>query len=129
MNTKPDLTVLKREIAKVKRAMAALGPMHPGSLSLQYQACGNPNCKCMHPKHPQRHGPFHKLSYVFRGKTGCRFVRAACAREVVRRVAAYKVFRSLIDRWIELSIQAGTIELFAPANPKTPRKSALKPQA
>lgn len=94
-----------------------LGPIHPGSISLQYQKCGNPNCKCMDPKNPKPHGPFHKLSYVFKGKTGCRFVRAACEDEVIRRVATYKELRALIDEWIKLSIQAGVIEFF-PAKPK-----------
>ena len=115
MNTNTNTAALKSEIVEIKKKMVALGDMHPGSISLQYQACGNPNCKCMDPKHPQRHGPFHKLSYVYKGKTGCRFVRAACADEIIRRVAVYKEFRALIDRWIKLSIQSGVIEFFATA--------------
>jgi hypothetical protein len=127
MNTKTDTAALESEIEAIKKKMMALGPMHPGSISMQYQACGNPNCKCMDPKTPKRHGPFHKLSYVFRGKTGCRFVRAACADEVIRRVGVYKDFRSLINRWIDLSIQAGAIECFSPQTAKSSkRKSARK---
>ena len=30
-------------------------------------------------------------------------------------LAAYKTFRSLVDKWIELSIRRGMIEFFAPA--------------
>jgi hypothetical protein len=127
MKSKPDTSALESEIVEIKKKMMALGPMHPGSISLQYQACGNPNCKCMDPKHPQRHGPFHKLSYVFKGKTGCRFVRAVCVDEVIRRVAVYKEFRALIDRWIDLSIQSGTIDLFTRvATQSSKRKSFRK---
>ncbi|MEK7615568.1 MAG: DUF6788 family protein [Patescibacteria group bacterium] len=126
MNTKTNTSALKSEIEEIKKNMTALGPMHPGSISMQYQACGNPNCKCMDPKTPRRHGPFHKLSYVFKGKTGCRFVRAACADEVIRRVAVYKEFRSLIDRWIDLSIRSGAMEFFtSEAAKSSKRKSTI----
>jgi len=126
MNTKTNTSVLKSEIEEIKKEIRAIEPMHPGSISMQYQACGNPNCKCMDPKNPQRHGPFHKLSYVFKGKTGCRFVRAACADEVIRRVAAYKKFRSLIDRWIYLSIQSGAIEFFSSGQAKSSKRKTIR---
>ena len=116
MNTNTSTSAQDSEIVEIKKKLMALGAMHPGSVSLQYQACGNPNCKCMYPKHPQRHGPFHKLSYVYRGKPVCRFARADCTDEMMRRVAAYKDFRALMDRWIQLSIQAGIIEFFTPAS-------------
>jgi hypothetical protein len=129
MNTKATPSALKSEIEQIKKKMMALGLFHPGSLSMQYQACGNPNCKCMDPKNPQRHGPFPKLSYVFKGKTGCRFVRAACADEVIRRVAVYKEFRSLIDRWIDLSIQTGALEFFSPAAAPSPKRKTIRKKA
>ena len=129
MNTNTSASELKSEIVEIKKKLMALGAMHPGSISLQYQACGNPNCKCMDPKHPQRHGPFHKLSYVYKGKTGCRFVRAACADEVIRRVAVYKKFRALIDRWIELSIQSAVIEFFASATAKSSKRKSIRKKA
>ena len=129
MNIKTDASALKSEIEEIKKKMTALGPMHPGSLSMQYQACGNPNCKCMNPKNPQRHGPFHQLSYVFKGKTGCGFVRAACADEVIRRVAVYKEFRSLIDRWIDLSIRAAAIEFFTPVATKPSKRKTIRKKA
>jgi len=129
MNTKTTTSALKSEIGEIKKKMMALGPIHPGSISMQYQACGNPNCKCMDPKNPERHGPFHKLSYVFKGKTGCRFVRAACASEVIRRVAVYKEFRNLIDKWIDLSIQSGAIEFFSPPTAKSPKRKTIRKKA
>ena len=129
MNTSKSTAALEREIVEIKKRLMVLGPMHPGSLSRQYQVCGNPNCKCMHPAHPQRHGPFSKLSYVYKGKTGCRFVRAACVDEVTRRVAVYKAFRALIDRWIKLSIQSGVIEFFTPAKAKSSKNKVIPKRA
>ncbi len=63
---------------------------------------------------PQRHGPYCKLAYVYRGKQVCRFVRAKCVTQLKQRLAVYKLFRSLMDQWIELSIQQGTSEFFSP---------------
>jgi len=120
---------LQRKIEAVRQALLALGPMHPGSVSRQYQVCGRPGCRCMHPKHPQRHGPYHKLAYVHRGKPVCRFVRADCVSEVLSRVATYKTFRKLIDQWVALSIQQGQVQFFSqPAAPKRQRTHATPPK-
>jgi len=72
----------------------------------------------MDPQQPRRHGPYHKLAYVHRGKPVCRFVRADCLTEVTRRLATYKMFRKLVDQWIELSIRQGHVDFFRrPTNP------------
>ena len=123
MNTTIPVKRLEREIEKIKQALLALGPMHPGSVSRQYQVCGNPACRCMHPQKPQKHGPYYKLAYVYRGKPVCRFVRAGCVKEMKTRLAAYKTFRALADKWIALSIRRGIIEFFAPAVKGRARKA------
>ena len=123
MNSNNSLDRLEKEIAAVKQQLLALGPMHPGSVSHQYQVCGNPNCRCMDKKRPQRHGPYYKLAYVYRGKPVCRFVRADCVQAIKLRLAAYKDFRSLMDQWIELSIRQGVIQFFSPADKPSRRKS------
>ena len=105
--------LLERKIETVRKQLAALGPMHPGSLSRQYQVCGRAGCRCMDPAQPERHGPYTKLAYVHRGKPVCRFVRAACVTEVRKRLAVYKTFRQLLDRWIELCILQGQAEFFS----------------
>jgi len=113
MNTTSSVLRLEREIDTLRRKLLALGPLHPGSVSEQYHVCGNPGCCCMHPQQPHRHGPYHKLAYVHRGQPVCRFVRAGSLQEVKRRLANYKRFRAIIDRWIALSIQRGVIEFFS----------------
>jgi hypothetical protein len=117
MKTTPIPHKLESEIARIRKRILGLGPMHPGSVSRQYQVCGRPGCRCMDAKNPRRHGPYRKLAYVHRGKPVCRFVRADCAQEIEARVATYKVFRGLIDRWVELSIEAGKASFFNPPKP------------
>lgn len=115
MKTTTSIEQLEREIATIKQNLLKLGPMHPGSVSQQFQVCGRKECRCMDPQKPERHGPYYKLAYVYRGKPVCRFVRAACVDDMNIRLAVYKQFRSLMDQWIKLSIQRGKIEFFAPA--------------
>lgn len=114
-----------REIEEIRQGLLALGAMHPGSVSRQYQVCRKPGCKCMHPKEPVRHGPYHKLAYVYRGRPVCRFVRADCVEALAARLAEYKKFRSLVDRWVKLSIRQGEEDFFTPS---TSQGGSLNPR-
>ena len=114
MDPKSKLESLEKRIAEIRGKLAMIGPMHPGSMSLQYQVCGNPTCRCMNPEKPERHGPYHKLAYVHRGRKAGRFVRADTVEELGRRLGEYKKFRKLMDDWIKLSIQKGVLEFFGP---------------
>ena len=129
MNTtteKCDPGEIEREIGRIKRDLLALGPMHPGSVSRQYQVCGKPGCRCMDDENPRRHGPYHKLAYVHRGRPVCRFVRSECVAGLAARLEAYKTFRALADRWIELSIRQGAGDFFTPPRSNGARGKAAK---
>jgi hypothetical protein len=122
MKTTP-IAQLEAEIRNIQRELQTLGPMHPGSISKQYQVCGRAGCRCQDTQNPQRHGPYHKLAYVYRGQPVCRFVRAGTEHLIEDRLAVYKRFRALIDRWIALSIQRGILDFF-PAHTK-PKPSTI----
>lgn len=117
-----SIAQLEQEIRSIQAKLQALGLMHPGSISKQYQVCGRVGCRCVDSKHPQRHGPYHKLAYVYHGKPVCRFVRAGTEQALALRLAVYKQFRQLIDRWVELSIQRGIMDFF-PAVTKPTRRA------
>lgn len=89
---------------EIKNQLLALGDFRPGSLTRQYNVCGKVGCRCKDPDHPQRHGPYYQLSYVWAGKSTSRFVRPALRAEVKKQLATYKQFRRLTDRWITLAI-------------------------
>jgi hypothetical protein len=105
MQTPLTVQQIDEKILRLKQQLLALGPLHPGSLSRQYQVCGKPGCKCCDPKKPRPHGPYTKLTYVHHGKFACRFVRAGSVQEVAALVAAFKAFRQLTQDWIALAIQ------------------------
>ena len=87
-----------------------MGPMHPGSLSEQFNVCGNPGCRCKDPKDPQRHGPYYQLSYTWRGKSSTRFVRQEGAAKMQQKVADHKRFRELINECVDLSLELKKVE-------------------
>jgi hypothetical protein len=120
-----SISILEAEIRSIQAELQSLGPMHPGSMSKQYQVCGRAGCRCTDPKHPQRHGPYHKLAYVYRGKPVCRFVRTGTELALGERLTVYKRFRQLINRWIELSIQRGIVDFFPAA--ASPHKQSKRP--
>ena len=96
---------VERQIEEIKKRLADLGPMHPGSLGEQYNVCGTPGCQCKDPKKPRKHGPYHQLSYTWRGKSSTRFVRPERLAEMRRKVENYKRFRELVNEWVDLAVE------------------------
>jgi hypothetical protein len=127
---KKPLTVqeIDEQILHLKNQLMAMGPLHPGSLSRQYQICGRPGCKCVDPHKPRPHGPYTKLTYVYHGKFTCRFVRAGTVKEVTDLLAAFKAFRKLTDHWVALAIQRAELGPLARASRKTASAPKGKPR-
>ena len=96
---------IERQIEEVKKRLAELGPMHPGSLGEQYNVCGTPGCQCKDPKKPRKHGPYYQLSYTWRGKSTSRFVRPESVAEMREKVENYKRFRELVNEWVDRAVE------------------------
>jgi hypothetical protein len=105
-----NLKQMQHQIVAVKKQLTELGPMHPGSLSEQYNVCGNPSCRCKDPKDPQRHGPYYQLSYTWRGKSSTRFVRKEGVAKMREKVSNYKRFRELVNECVDLSLELEQVE-------------------
>jgi hypothetical protein len=100
-----NVTQIQRRIAQVQQQLLELGPLHPGSISEQYNVCGNPGCRCKDPKNPQRHGPYFQLSFTWRGKSSTRFLRPEQVEPMHQKVANYKRLRELMSDWVDLTIE------------------------
>jgi hypothetical protein len=96
---------LEQQIARIKQQLLDLGPLHPGSLSRQYNICGKPGCRCKDRTKPRRHGPYYKVSYVFRGRFTSRFIPPQDVKAVRLELANYKRLRKLTQDWIELALR------------------------
>lgn len=94
-----------QRIEEIKRALSAIGEMHPGSISEQYNVCGNPNCACKNPENPKKHGPYLQLSFTRKGKSTTRFIKPDERVETQERIDNYKLFKKLTDEWIDLSVE------------------------
>ncbi len=81
---------MERRIAKIKQALAGLGDMRPGSLSVQTRGWG---------------GQYHQLSYTHLGKGHTQYIAKEQLHEVKRQIANYKKFRQLTQEWVNLAIE------------------------
>ncbi|MCU0600332.1 MAG: hypothetical protein MUE70_13875 [Desulfobacterales bacterium] len=108
MNTK-RIAALQELIRQIKEKILAIEQMRPGSLSEQFNVCGNPNCRCKDPNHPKKHGPYYQISYTRKGKSTTEFVRKEMLTNVKQELKAYQEFKKLTDEWIDLSIKIGKL--------------------
>ena len=81
---------IERRIEKIKEALAELGDMRPGSISVQTRAWG---------------GKYHQLSYTHQGKGRTEYVPPERVREVKRQLATYRKFKELTNEWVGLAIE------------------------
>ena len=102
---------IQAQIDKIKKELLQLGAMRPGTLSQQYAACQKPGCKCVDPIHPQKHGPFYKLSYTHGGKSTTQFIRPQFVPEVRQQLEAYKKFKALTQQWVTLALELSKLDL------------------
>lgn len=101
---------IQRRLQQLKRQLAQLGPLHPGSIGKQYNVCGTPGCRCKDPKAPRKHGPYYQLSYTWRGKSSTRFLRPEQVEAMRQKVANYKRFRQLVNEWVDLAVEGERAE-------------------
>jgi len=84
---------IEQRVDRIKRALLEIGPMRPGSLTRQYKD----------PQH--RTGAYWQISYTRRMKSRTDYIRKEHVKEVRRQTVIHKRFKSLVDQWIDLSIE------------------------
>lgn len=100
-----QLAKLENRIEKIKVEIQKIGEMRPGSLNKQYTVCGKANCRCKNPEKPEKHGPYHQLSYVHQGKSTSQFIQKELAGKVSEQLGNYKKFKTLVNEWVDLALQ------------------------
>ena len=98
------MTREERTIRHIREQLDRLEPFLPGSISQQFNVCGNPSCRCKDPKNPQRHGPYYQLSFTVNGRSSTRFIKPAELPEARRRIRRFKRFKLLNARLVEAYI-------------------------
>ena len=90
---------LDAQIRQTQQALAALGPMRPGTLSRQYR------------RPQQRRGAYYQLSYTFQMRSRTEYVRPEEVAPLRREIAEYKRYRRLTARWVALSLQRAKLRV------------------
>jgi len=88
---------IERKIERIKKALAKIGPMRPGSLTRQYK---NPK---------EKSGPYWQISYTRNMRSRSDYVRADRVAQVRKEIVAYKRFKTLIEEWVDLGIEASKL--------------------
>ena len=96
------LKQIENRIAGIKRELAELGPMRPGSLTRQYK---NPE---------EKTGGYYQISYTHQMKSRTEYVRPQFVPEIRRQIAAFKKFRKLTQTWVNLGIEYSRLKMKDP---------------
>jgi len=92
-NNQKRIQQIERRMARIKGALLEIGPMRPGSLTRQYKD----------PQH--RTGAYWQISYTRQMKSRTEYVRREWVKDLRRQIASHKRFKSLVEQWIDLSIE------------------------
>jgi hypothetical protein len=111
MHTKTQLQKIEAKIQRIKDKLMELDEMRPGSISKQYNVCGNPNCRCKDKINPKKHGPYYQLSFVRKGKSSSQFIKKEFLQDARKQTANFKIFKKLCDDWVELALQHAKLKL------------------
>ena len=112
------VATLDAQIRQTQQALAALGPMRPGTLSRQYR------------RPQQRRGAYYQLSYTFQMRSRTEYVRPQEVAQLRRELAEYKHYKRLSARWVALSLRRAKLRVKGgrAANVANPTRSKRRPK-
>ena len=96
---------LQERIHRIKAEISSIDEMTPGSISKQFNVCGNPKCKCKDPDNPKKHGPYFQLSYTRKSRSTTEYIKKEVLADVRKELNNYLTFKKLMEQWIDLSIE------------------------
>lgn len=111
---KEKLAQIEQRVAEIKRSIAEIGNMRPGSLSIQYRDPEN------------QQGAFYQLSYTHNMKSKTEHIREEFVQDIRRQVDNYKKHKELNAEWIALSIEHSRLTMGHKSNDQIAVKPAPK---
>lgn len=88
----------------VRTLLFELEPLLPGSVSEQYNVCGKPGCRCKDKVNPQKHGPYHQVSFTLGGKSSTLAVKREDLADARAMTEAHRRMRLLLRKLAEESV-------------------------
>ena len=120
----PDIASLPALEARqkgIRRQLAAIGDLRPGSLVERYRKCGKSYCHCA-ADGSRGHGPSWSLTHPVAGTTRTRVIPAEAVEQTRAQIAECRRFRQLFREMIEVSDAICQLRL----RPDTPAPEAQK---
>ncbi len=93
------IEAIQSQIDRIKADLAQLGPMRPGSITRQYR------------KPVEKKGAFYQISYTHRMKSRTEHLRPENLIEARQQTAAFKRFKKLVARWIDLALELSRLQV------------------
>ena len=90
--THQRLCTIENRIGKIKSLLQNIGEMRPGSLSQQFHDA-------------EKRKAYWQLSYTYQMRSRSEYVRHEMLQKTKLQVKNYKLFRKLLDEWIDLAIE------------------------
>ena len=86
-----NIKAMQDRIDRIKRELARIGPMRPGSLTRQKRS-------------PKYKGRYYQLGYTHKMRGYTEYTRAEFVPVLRRQIANYKNFKKMTREWISLAI-------------------------
>lgn len=122
-----DLSALSARRDELRRQLAAIGDLRPGSLVQNYRRCGRPDCFCAD-KQQRGHGPYWLLTWSVNGKTRSRSIPAEQVAATQAQIAECQRLRRLVADLITVSEGVCQAQL-KPSTSAVKKKPASKSSA
>jgi hypothetical protein len=91
------LRQIESEIDGIKKEIAELAILRPGTLTRQYKDPRN------------KRGPYYQVSYTHQTRSRTQYVRKASVAQVRREIRDYERLKGLIERWVSLGIEHSSL--------------------
>jgi len=95
----PRFAQIEEEIRRIKQELEHIGPMRPGTLTVQYRDPA------------ERIGAYHQLSYTRKRRSYTKYIRTEFADQIRDQIETYKRFKDLVERWTDLAIEHSQLQI------------------
>ena len=102
MSEDMDVKVLDARREAIRRELASIGELRPGSLFERYRKCGKPGCHCARAGDPG-HGPNWVLTARVNGRALTRAIPREAVAETRAQIGEYRRLRALTAELVEVS--------------------------
>jgi hypothetical protein len=97
--TDRTLKKIEGQIQNIKKELMEIGEMRPGSLTRQFR------------KSKDKQWPFYQVSYTHKMKSKTEYVRPHYVENLKSQIKAYKRFKELVEKWVDLSIEHSKLKM------------------